>query len=163
VPSDSTASTAPFAAAAAPAPTIAAPPAKGFVNVTSSVELQVLENGKPLGTSHERLSLTPGQHDLELVNTDLGVRTTETVQVSPSRTASIEPALPGGTLSLNAVPWAEVWVDGERLGETPIGNAPVRLGRHDVVFRHPDLGEQHQSIVVTAREPARLSVTMQRR
>ena len=29
---------------------------------------------------------------------------------------------PKGTIALNAVPWAEVWVDGEKVGETPIGN-----------------------------------------
>jgi hypothetical protein len=149
---------APEAPAAAPAP-----PANGFVTVTSPVDLQILEAGNALGTSRDRLQLAPGRHELELVNADLGVRATQTVQVSSSRTASIEPVLPTGTISLNAVPWAEVWLDGEKLGETPIGNVSVRLGRHDVVFRHPDLGERHETVLVTAREPARLSVTMQGR
>ena len=45
-------------------------------------------------------------------------------------------------MALNAQPWADVWVDGERVGETPIGNVAVPIGPHEVVFRHPQLGEQ---------------------
>jgi serine/threonine protein kinase len=161
-PDTPTATGAAAAAANAPAPA-PAPPANGSVTVTSPIELQVYENGTLVGTTRERLSLALGRHQLELVNATLGVRSTETVQVSSARTTSIAPALPTGTLSLNAVPWAEVWLDGEKLGETPIGNVSVRVGSHDVVFRHPELGERHQTVVVSVREPARLSVTMQGR
>lgn len=156
---------APAVAAAEPAASTAAPaaPANGTVSVTSPIDLQVYENGTLVGTTRERLSLAPGRHQLDFVNTTLGVRSSETVQVSSARTTSMAPTLPTGTLSLNAVPWAEVWLDGEKLGETPIGNVSVRVGTHDVVFRHPELGERHQSVVVSAREPARLSVTMQGR
>jgi serine/threonine-protein kinase len=153
------------AAASTPTPAVAPPSAvvNGTVTVASPVELQVFENGTLLGSARDRLALAPGRHDLDLVNAELGVRSTQTVQVSANRTATLTAVLPNGTLSLNAVPWAEVWLDGEKVGETPMGNVSVRVGSHDVVFRHPDLGERHQTVIVSAKEPARLSVTMQGR
>ena len=64
---------------------------------------------------------------------------------------------------MNAIPWAEVWVDGERVGETPIGNLPVSVGNHEVVFRNPDLGEQRMTATVTLTAPTRLSVDLRKR
>jgi hypothetical protein len=61
---------------------------------------------------------------------------------------------------MNALPWAEVWLDGEKIGETPIGNLQVRVGTHDVVFRNPDLGERHLTTVVTMKGPTRISVDL---
>ena len=45
-------------------------------------------------------------------------------------------------MALNALPWAEVWIDGESIGETPIGKVSVPIGWHEIVFRHPELGEK---------------------
>jgi hypothetical protein len=53
-------------------------------------------------------------------------------------------------------PWAEVWVGDQRLGETPLGNVSLPVGRHEVVFRHPQLGERRQPLVVKANTPARV-------
>jgi len=66
-------------------------------------------------------------------------------------------------MSLNAVPWAEVWIDGDRVGETPIGNVQLSLGTHEVVFRHPELGEQRFTPTVTLNAPGRVSADMRRK
>jgi hypothetical protein len=84
------------------------------------------------------------------------------VQITAGASASVSVALPSAPLSLNAVPWAEVWVDGTRVGETPIGNHMVPIGTHDVVFRHPEFGERRQSVVVSLKSPGRVSVDMRR-
>jgi hypothetical protein len=65
-------------------------------------------------------------------------------------------------VSLNANPWATVWLDGEWLGETPIGNMQATVGTHQVVFRHPTLGEQRRTITVTADGKAHLGVDFAR-
>ena len=109
------------------------------------------------------LTLPAGRHELNLVNSELGVRTSVVAQVSPGRATAVKVQLPTGVLSMNALPWAEVWLDGEKIGETPIGNLQVRVGTHDVVFRNPDLGERHVTTVVTAKEPTRLSVDLRAR
>jgi hypothetical protein len=70
--------------------------------------------------------------------------------------------MPKGTIAINALPWAEVWMDGNRIGETPIGNFAVPAGSHDVVFRHPEFGEQRETVLVTLKNPVRLSVDMRK-
>jgi hypothetical protein len=85
---------------------------------------------------------------------------TRVVQVLPGKVASLAIDLPKGTVHLNASPWAEVWVDGQRVGETPIGNLSLPIGPHEVVFRHPQFGEKRHAISVTASAPTRVSVDM---
>ena len=72
----------------------------------------------------------------------------------------LRPALPDGVLHVNAQPWANVWVDGQRVGDTPLANVKVALGQHEIRFRHPSLGEQVRQVVVSVAEPARVSVNM---
>jgi hypothetical protein len=49
-------------------------------------------------------------------------------------------------------------VDGERVGDTPIGTLTRTIGRHEVVLRHPELGERRVPVVITMGQPARVSV-----
>ena len=104
-----------------------------------------------------------GSHRLEIVSETLGYRDTRTVQVSAGKVSPIKIEFPKGTIALNAVPWADVWIDGEKVGETPIGNLPLAVGSHEVIFRNPDFGEQRQLITVTLSAPARLSVDMRKK
>jgi hypothetical protein len=136
-------------------------PAGGWITVESSEELQVLEGGKLLGSSRmERIMVPAGAHDIELRNDAAGFTTTRSVQVQPGKVARVAVQLPDGSLSLNAVPWAEVWLDGQRVGETPVGNVTVRAGTHELIFRHPQHGEIRQTVVVKAGEIGRVTVNM---
>ena len=74
----------------------------------------------------------------------------------------LTPTLSASAISVNALPWAEVWVDGAKVGETPIGNFPIAVGTHDLVFKHPDFGERHESVIVTLTKPARISVDLRK-
>jgi hypothetical protein len=139
-------------------------PLSGWVSVSAPVEVQLFEGGRLLGTSRsDRIMVASGRHDIEVVNDALAYRTIRTVQVAPGRVASISIELPKGTMALNAIPWAEVWVDGDRVGETPIGNLPISVGPHEIVFRHPELGEQRHAMTVTVGGPARLSVDLRKK
>jgi len=68
-----------------------------------------------------------------------------------------------GTLALNAVPWAEAFIDGTSVGETPIGGTRVPVGTHEVVFRHPQLGERRTFVTVVVGQPARVGVDLRAR
>jgi len=61
------------------------------------------------------------------------------------------------------LPWADVWIDGERVGETPIGNLSLPIGPHEIVFRHPDLGEQKYAATVSLKGPVRVSVDLRKK
>jgi serine/threonine-protein kinase len=66
--------------------------------------------------------------------------------------------VPSGRLSINAVPWAEVWLDGRAIGQTPVGNVLASIGPHEVVFRHPSLGERRQTVDVVADTTTRVGI-----
>ena len=135
----------------------------GWVSLAAPAELQLYENKKLLGTSKsDRIMVSAGRHEIELVNETLGYRASTIVQVSPGKVAPIKIEWPKGTIALNAQPWAEVWIDGEKSGETPIGNLSLPIGPHDIIFRHPDFGEQHHAVTVSLNAPARLSVDLRK-
>jgi len=136
-------------------------PAGGWISVDATEELQVFEGGKLLGTSRsERIMVPAGTHEIELRNEAAGFTTVRNLQVQPGKLARVSVQLPDGSLSLNAVPWAEVWLDGQRIGETPVGNLTARAGTHELIFRHPQHGEIKQTVVVKAGEIGRVTVNM---
>jgi hypothetical protein len=121
----------------------------GWVQISSPITLQLYENGQLLGTTEtERIMLPVGAHELSIVNQALDYKTTATLQVLPGRTTNFAVKLPTGSLYVNALPWADVWIDGQRVGETPLANLTVPIGTHEVLFRHPQLGEQRRTVVI---------------
>jgi hypothetical protein len=138
-------------------------PVSGWVSVKAPVDVQIFEDGRLLGTNMtDRIMVSAGRHEIEIVSEALGYRTTRSLQVAAGRVAAVTVEMPKGTLAVNAQPWAEVWIDGERVGETPIGNLSMTIGSHSVLFRHPQLGEQHHTALVTLKGPTRLSVDMRK-
>ncbi len=138
--------------------------AAGWISVSSPIGLQLREGGKVIGTSEsERLMLTAGDHDIEIANEALGFTARRTIHVTAGKTTATKIDLPTGVVNINAQPWAEVWIDGERVGETPIGNLSRRIGTHEVVFRHPDLGERRETVVIAVGKPARIGVDLRKK
>ncbi len=139
-------------------------PVSGWISVSAPVDVQLYENQRLLGSSQtDRIMVSVGRHDIEVVNEALGYRAAKTVNVQPGQTANIRLDLPKAPMALNAVPWAEAFVDGERVGETPIGSVQVSIGPHEVVFRHPELGEKRVITTVTLAGPAKVSVDMRKK
>ena len=139
-------------------------PVSGWISVTAPAEVHVYEDDRLLGTSRsERIMVSAGRHELTLVSETLGYSAARSVEVSPGKVSPIKLEWPKGSMALNAQPWAEVWIGGERVGETPIGRFEVPIGAHEVLFRHPQLGEQAVRVTVTAGAPTRVSVNMTKR
>jgi hypothetical protein len=145
----------------APVSTAAPGPVSGWLSVKAPVSIDIREGGRLIGTSDsDKIMLAAGRHELQLVNETLGYTSKRIVQVPAGRIFSLPVEMPQGVINLNASPWAEVWIDGRRIGETPIGNLPIAIGPHEIVFRNPQLGEKHQAVSVTLSAPVRLSVDM---
>ncbi len=136
-------------------------PVSGWLIVRSPFSIEIREEGRLLGTSYtDRLMLASGRHDLQLVSDTMGYRSARSITVMPGKVETIKVDLPNGTVSINATPWAEVWVDGQRVGETPIGNLSIPIGPHEVVFRHPQFGEKRHAISVTMQGTTRVTMDM---
>jgi hypothetical protein len=131
----------------------------GFLRVDVAVPMRISEDGRLLGTTEvDRLMLPAGDHTLDLRNDELQFTTRQTVTIKPGDTTAVQVRLPSAPLSINARPWAEAWIDGERVGDTPIGTLMRTIGRHEIVLRHPELGERRVPVVITLAQPARVSV-----
>ena len=136
-------------------------PVSGWLSVKAPVMMEIKEGGRLIGTTDsDRLMMSTGRHEVELVNDTLGYRATKVIQIPAGKVAPLAIELPQGTINLNASPWAEVWIDGRRVGETPIGNLAIPIGPHEILFRHPQFGEKKQAVSVTMNAPVRLSVDM---
>ena len=70
------------------------------------------------------------------------------------------PADPG-FLRVLATPWAEVWVDGERLDVTPFARRiPLQPGTHYVTLIHPNAPVEKRTITIAGGEIRTLDVVM---
>ncbi len=59
----------------------------------------------------------------------------------PTRDVVVRPGARGEktvTVAINAEPWARIWIDGRPLGETPLVDVPVALGKRAFCALFPD-------------------------
>ncbi|MFB3854019.1 MAG: PEGA domain-containing protein [Vicinamibacterales bacterium] len=133
--------------------------AAGWVTIRSAVDLHVFERNELIGISRSgRIMLPAGRHEVEVANEAVAFRAARQIDVPPGGTVVVDVEMPLTTIDVNATPWAEAWIDGRRVGETPLGGVPVAIGPHEVRFSHPQLGERRVDCVVSLQRPTRLSV-----
>ena len=136
-------------------------PTAGWLRVATPLPFTIIEDGDVVGTTESSRVLMPaGEHTLGFRSSSLGFTTTQRVRVEAGKVTSVALKLPQAPLQINALPWADVWIDGQRVGETPLGNVMQTIGPHEIVFRHPQLGERRITTVVTLNTPARATVNM---
>ena len=135
----------------------------GGVRLSAPIELKVLQGDRVLGSSADGpIVTTAGTHQLDFINPSLGFRASRPVTFRAGEITTLAVAVPPGRLSVNAEPWAEIWIDNRPMGETPLANLEIPIGEHEVIFRHPDLGERRQNVIVRADTVARVSTIFPR-
>jgi hypothetical protein len=137
-----------------------AAPATGWLMARAATPLDIHDGEHLVGSTGQRILLPAGTFDLHFVAEDLGFRASRRVTIASGGTTPVTIALPQSPVEIDAVPWAEVWIDGESVGPTPITNLLRPIGTHQVELRHPALGSRQATLTVSLREPARLSVDM---
>jgi hypothetical protein len=138
-----------------------APVRSGGVRLVSRIEMQLLDGERVLGSTTDGPIVTsPGRHEFELVNSALGYRAKQVFNIKPGEILSVAIPQPEGKMSINAIPWADVWIDGAHIGETPLANLSIPIGQHEVSFRHPSFGEQRRTTIVRYDVPTRLSADL---
>jgi hypothetical protein len=138
--------------------------APGWITVSSPIELNLSEKGSLLGSNRgPRILLPAGGHVLQLENSAVGYRENQWVRIHAGKETTLAVTLPQGVVHVNATPWADISIDGKSFGQTPIGNLKLTIGAHDVVFRHPDLGEKTVSALVKVGVPTRVSADLTQR
>jgi hypothetical protein len=137
--------------------TLDVPVFSGWLAVDAPIVLEVAQDGRVIGTTQSRLLMPPGRHTVTLANADLGYRTRQVVDILPGEERRLT-LIPATEVNLNASPWAEVWIDGKRVGETPIARVSIPLGTREITFRHPQLGERRLTPTIRVGDPAAISV-----
>jgi membrane protein involved in colicin uptake len=129
----------------------------GFAVISAPIVLDVAENGRALGTSDNQIMLGAGHHEVHLENKDLSYSGTLAIDVEPGETAHLT-VDPRGRANINAIPWAEVYVDGESIGQTPLANVAIRLGVREIVFKNPQFPDRKIVTTIKSGEPATITV-----
>ena len=101
----------------------------GWLAVFAPVKLEILENGHPIGsTEGGRVLSSPGPHTFEVVSQSLGFRETRQVDIKPGEVAAVTIQLPPATIEIVAPPEAEILVDGQLVGQAPLGPLKIAVG-----------------------------------
>jgi len=131
----------------------------GWVSLRAPFGMEVFEGGRLIGnTANDRLMLPVGPHTLEVVSEPFAFREAVQVQIAAGQIVSRAIQVPSGSIAVDALPWAEVFVDGQSAGVTPLASMTLPIGPHEIVFRHPQYGERRQTVAVTTTTPARLAI-----
>jgi len=132
----------------------------GGLRFSSPIELNVFDGDRVLGsTADGPIVAVAGTHQLEFVNAALGYRMRQTVTIQAGIITPLTLPTPTGRINVNAQPWAQVLIDDNPVGETPLANVSVPLGPHEITFRHPQLGERRETVTVRADTIARVSTS----
>ena len=143
--------------------TVSEPIYAGWIAVFSPVRLEIFERGRPIGTSEDgRIMVSPGTHELLLINERFAYRSVLTLDVGPGDVAAHTIELPTGVVTIRAEPWAEIIIDGEPVGRTPLESIDVPIGTRQIGFTHPDLGDKRAILTVTLAAPLDLHMDMSR-
>ncbi len=145
--------------AAAPVQAVAGPlaasaaarqPGAALIVASQPAGAAIEVGGREVGRTPRRVEgLRPGEPILLRLRLD-GYRAAErTVTPDTAEVTVIDIVLERAfaMLSLDAAPWAEVWLDGRPLGSTPIFARQVPAGRHAVRLVHPPSGRAKQFVV----------------
>jgi hypothetical protein len=124
----------------------------GWVAVYSPFDLTVTEGGRALlMDDRHQIMLSPGRHVLRLVNRTLAYDAVRQVDLTPGEVTTLTVTPPPSTITVTATEAAEVWVDGVRIGETPVNAVSVPLGTHDIVVKRAAGGERKSTVTVTVK------------
>ncbi len=95
----------------------------------------------------DRTRQPAGEHTLTLSNPNFVGITTDTVSIPHDGPFTKKYSFyDSGELQVTARLWAEVFIDGLFIGQTPLNKVDLPVGRHQVTLRHPDLGEKRFAV-----------------
>jgi tRNA A-37 threonylcarbamoyl transferase component Bud32 len=129
------------------------PPTSAIVVTSAPAGAEIEVDGRPAGRTPVRLESVRADRPVVVVLRLDGYRVVERTLAPAAGAATVldvelEPAF--GRLSVDAEPWADVWVDGESWGPTPIFNRRLPAGRRALRLVHPPSGRTAELVVAVA-------------
>jgi eukaryotic-like serine/threonine-protein kinase len=141
----------PVVAVAAVPPPVEPPPVKatgpGTLVISSDPPLELVVDGKVVGTGEASVPLSPGKHKVS--GRGGGASTQRVVTIKPGQTTRIELDIGRGTIAVIGEDGVSVSVDGKKVGTTPMSPIAVTEGTHKVTVRRGN-AEYSQRVPVRA-------------
>jgi hypothetical protein len=123
----------------------------GWLAVHSPFDVVISEGNRALTLDdRNQVMLPPGRHQVRVVNRALAYDVVHPVDLRPGDTTHLTVTPAPSTLTLTASETVGVWIDGEKVGDTPLTAVPATLGTHDLLVRRANGGERRLTITVTA-------------
>ena len=130
----------------------------GWLTVYSPFDVAITEDGRMIRLDDRRqVMLPPGPHELRLENHSLNYAEVRHVDVRPGEFTTVSVIPSKSTLTVTSTVAADVWIDGTRVGPTPLVGVPVELGTREIVLKRTNGDERRTTVMVTAK-PAALEV-----
>lgn len=147
---------------AAPAVAPQAAPREGRLLVLAEPWGELTVDGIQVGeTPLPEMPISAGEHEIVLSNPNVVGVIRARVNVRGDETTSVRYSFRDtGVLRIVVTPWADVYVDGRHVGQTPLDELDVPVGRHSVTLRHPNLGEKTDEVVIQNGETTVMRVEM---
>jgi eukaryotic-like serine/threonine-protein kinase len=155
---------APAVAAAAPSvPSLPVRPAGfGSLSVGANVPCEVFVDGRRRGRTPLNLTALPaGRHHVRLVGPSTeGILSRDSeVQVAEGTATEHNVTFGKGKLVVRALPWADVRVDGKKIGVTPFPPLVVFEGKHELTLDNRQI-PAHRRVLVSVAAGQRQDVTV---
>jgi serine/threonine protein kinase len=126
----------------------------GYLSVDANEPMNVTVDGQPMGTAPvKRVRLAAGEHRVHLENKLLGLSRTVRLVLKPGEDLSHQETFSKGKLNVSTQPWADVFVDGKKLGTTPLAARELWEGHHEVRLVGPQ-SEKTVTVDVVAGQTA---------
>jgi hypothetical protein len=143
----------------------AAPPPHAPRGASAKLNLRTVPSGLVVKLGARVLGKTPlvgvplplGHHTLSVQNTALGISKTLTVDAADASPINESLTVGKATIRVNSRPWAEVFIDGRSVGNTPV-QRPVYEGKHEIRLVSPEAGERTELIELKPGEEKDLRV-----
>ncbi len=116
---------------------------RAFFRVESSPPAQVRVNGKFVGLAPVRVQgVSPGDVEVEIYDSQKGVRKKEHFRVTDGDNGTLRVVAEKATLEFRVRPYANVFLDGKPLGQTPFSAVELFEGTHSVRLVNAELGKE---------------------
>jgi len=121
------------------------PKGEGFLSVMSTPPATVYVDGNKIGlTPQVKIPLKPGKHSVTLISLEDEIQYKQKIVIKPGKHVKIvknfEEKGDGGTLSVTTDPTTDVYVDGNKIGTTPIMKYKLEPGSYKITFINEDFG-----------------------
>jgi hypothetical protein len=91
-----------------------------------------------------------------VVSQTIGFRETRKLDIRPGEVSAVTIQMPPVTIEIVAPAEAEILIDGQAVGQAPLGPLQVAVGTREITMRHPTLGERRHVVSVTYNAPVKV-------